>query len=237
MKNKLDIILPVYHEEDNLANVILGLEKCVKTKHRTILIYDEDDDPTISVAKKLIGYFSNISLLKNKFGRGIVSAFKTGFENSKADIIAIMMADLSDNPRDIDKMVKKIESGCDFVSASRYIREGKRKGGSIFKGFMSYFACKSLNILTKIPTTDATNAFKCFRRSLIKKIKIESIKGFEFPLEITVKAYNMKAKIAEIPTIWKERKRGKSKFRLLRLIPYYLRWYLFAIKNSLFLAK
>lgn len=233
MKNKLDIILPIYHEEDNIAETIHRIEKNVKTDCQLILIYDEESDPTVKIVRKLKNKFGNIREIKNMFGNGIVSAMKTGFKKSKSEILVIMTADLSDNPKDVDKMVKKINEGYDLVSASRYTNGGKRSGGSVLKGFLSYLACKTLNMLTGIPTTDSTNAFKCFRKSLIDKIIIESIGGFELPLEITVKAHALKAKIAEIPTIWNERRKGKSKFKLLTLLPHYLRWYLFALKDRI----
>jgi hypothetical protein len=144
------------------------------------------------------------------------------------------MSDLSDNPKDIDKMVRIIESGYSLVCASRYSSGGKRLGGQRIKGLLSFIACKTLKIITGIPTNDATNAFKCFRREILQRIEIESKYGYELPLELTVKAMSLKLPISEIPTIWRERRSGKSKFKLFVLLPNYFRWYLFACRVRLF---
>ena len=230
----LDIILPVYYEKENIKDVLKGIERFVKTSHRVSLVHQDSNDPTLVEIKKINDKTSCFKLVKSKYGVGVVEALKTGFEQARGEIICIMMADLSDDPKDIDEMVGLIEKGYDFVCASRYSKDGKREEGPIIKGILSFLACKTLRLFTGIPTNDATNAFKCFRRRLLKEIKIESKAGFELPLELTVKAHSLGYKIAEIPTTWKERKKGKSKFKLFKLLPYYLRWYIFGIRSSWF---
>jgi len=233
IQRQLDIILPVYHEEENIEEVINSIQKYVRTPYRVTLVFQDRYDPTRQVIKKLQKKLKNINVIFTKDGKGLVKALKEGFKETKFAIIVIMMADLSDNAKDIDKMVTKINQGYDLVCASRYSINGRRIGGPKMKGLLSHIACRSLAILTGLPTNDATNAFKCFRRSLLGKISIESKKGFEMPLELTVKAFNSGLKITEIPTIWKDRKRGRSKFSLIQNTPLYLRWYFYCIKNSI----
>lgn len=222
---QLSIIIPIYHEEENILHALKGIQTHVLTPHTIFLVYDDPNDPTLPILKK--HNKKNIQLVKNSFGKGIVAALKTGFTKAKTEILVIMMADLSDNPKDIDKMVKKINQGYDLVCAARYTKKGKRSGGPIIKGMLSYIACKTLRFFTGIPTDDATNAFKCFRKSILKDIKIESVGGFELPLEITVKAFCNGKKITEVPTIWHERHSGESKFKLIQWLPHYLRWYVY----------
>jgi dolichol-phosphate mannosyltransferase len=234
MSNKLTILLPVYHEEENIQRVVSLIERHVKTPHTIMIIYDTKEDPTVLIVKKLQENNSHILIEKNMYGTGIVNALKTGFKKARSDILLIMMADLSDNPKDIDKMVKKIDEGYDLVCASRYSANGRRVGGPVVKGFLSYLSCISLAMFTGIPTNDATNAFKMFRKDLIKTIQIESVGGFELPLELTVKAFVSGKSIAEIPTVWRERKTGKSKFKLLQWLPQYLKWYFYALTRVKF---
>ncbi|OGH12559.1 MAG: hypothetical protein A2857_01230 [Candidatus Levybacteria bacterium RIFCSPHIGHO2_01_FULL_36_15] len=231
MKSRADIILPIHHEEDNVEKVVIQIDKNVKTPHRLFFVYDEDNDPSIYIVKKLKKKFPNIYLLKNDYGKGIVNALKTGFNHAKSEIIVTMMADLSDDPKVIDKMVKKIDQGLDMVCASRYSKSGARKGGPFMKALISYLGCLTLNILTGIPTRDSTNAFKCFRKNILKKIEIQSVGGFELPLELAVKSYFLGYRIGEIPTVWEERKSGKSKFKFIQWLPHYLRWYLYAVRS------
>ena len=86
-----------------------------------------------------------------------------------------------------------------------------------------------MHLLTGIPTNDATNSFKMYRKKIFKEISIESNGGFEIGLEIVVKSFLKGFKIAELPTIWHDRVKGKSNFKLMQWIPAYLRWYFLAI--------
>lgn len=229
-ENKIDIILPVYNEEENIGRVIEGIEKYVKTPHSIFLVFYSKSDPTIPIAKKIKANSKNIMLVTNKKEKGLAGQYKTGFDISNSKIVVTMMSDLSDNPKDIDKMVEKINKGYDLISAARYINKGKRLGGSRLKGFMSFFGSKTLSVLTGIPTRDSTNAFRCFKREILDNIKLESSTGYELPLEIIVKAYVMGYKIGEIPTVWNEREKGYSKFRMFNYLPHYLRWYLYLLR-------
>lgn len=234
MTTTLNIITPIYLEQDNITKTIEGVFENVKTPFVMYLIYDSEKDPTINVVKQLQKKYKNLKLMKNKFGRGAVYALKTGFLIGGCKYVLPVMGDGCDNPKDIDKLITKMVKGNDVVCASRYSKNGKRLKGPKVKGLLSFFACKSLRIFSGIPTNDSTNSFKCYRQKFIDTVKIESKGGFELPLELTVKAYIKGLKIDEIPTIWREREKGKSKFKLLKWLPQYLKWYLFAIKYRYF---
>lgn len=226
MKNNLvDIILPVYHEEGNIRTVLSLIKKHVHTPHKTYLILQDKKDPTIKVLNKLQNIYT-FTVLFTPNGKGMMKAIKTGIKNTNSPLIILMMSDLSDDPKDIDAMVAKLSAGYDLVCACRYSNRGKRNGGPVLKGFLSHVACVSLKYITGMPTYDATNAFKGFRRSLIDQIQLESTEGFAFPLELSVKAYRLEKKFADIPTSWNDRKSGKSQFRIFTVLPHYLRWYL-----------
>ena len=232
MKNKIDIILPVYKEQDNIERVLEGIKKYVKVPSTVNLVFHSKADPTIPVVKKILKSYKNVKMFVSP-KKGLISQFTYGFKKTTSPIIVIMMSDLSDDPKDIDKMIKKINEGYDLVCASRYIEKGKRRGGSKLKAFLSYAGCESLYMFTGLKSHDATNAFKAFRRNLLKDIVIESSVGYEMPLELIIKAHLKGYKIAEIPTIWTERDTGYSKFKLLRYIPNYLRWYLHGVRRHI----
>jgi hypothetical protein len=129
-------------------------------------------------------------------------------------------------------MLSKIDEGYDIVCGSRYIRGGSRIGGSKAKGFFSSFVGRSLYYLLGLPTHDIANAFKMYRKKVIDSIDIESC-GFEVSMEIPLKAYYLGFKITEVPTIWRERAKGKSKFRIFKLSSSYIKLYIWAIFKSL----
>jgi hypothetical protein len=114
------------------------------------------------------------------------------------------------------------------------MKGGLQIGGPKLKGFLSRMAGLSLNLLTGLPSHDATNAFRAYRRSVLQSIPIESRGGFEYSLELTVKAYVGGWKITEVPCIWRDRTAGVSRFKLVKWLPHYLRWYLYAIGRSTF---
>ena len=86
---------------------------------------------------------------------------------------------------------------------------------------------------TSFPVKDSTNSFRLFSRELINKVNIESDKGFTLSLELTAKAHRLGYKIIEIPSIWMERDKGKSRFKLFSFIVPYTKWLFYIIKTSI----
>ncbi len=87
----------------------------------------------------------------------------------------------------------------------------------------------SLHCLVGFPTHDATNNFRMYDAELVKELGLESRQGFEVALELTAKAFRRGIPIAEVPTTWRDRSQGRSKFRLVKWLPAYLRWYTYAL--------
>ncbi|MDO8639242.1 MAG: glycosyltransferase [Candidatus Daviesbacteria bacterium] len=227
----ISVIVPVYNEGANISQFISSLESSVKIKHEVLIIYDFDKDDTIPVVNRLKDKFINIKLIKNIFGPGLINACKTGFKKARADFIVVIPGDLADEPKTINNMYKLAIKDCDIVCASRYCSGGKQLGGNFVKSFLSKFAGLTTPILLGIPTSDLTNGFKMYNRRIFKKINIESQGGWEFTMEILIKAHFLGFKIAETPSIWKERSAGKSKFKLLRWLPGYVYWYFWGVSK------
>src|SRR3990167_1937152 len=160
-------------------------------------------------------------------GTGVLGALKTGLAiPSEATIV--MMADCSDDVLQIDQMVTAFRAGADVVSASRYMPGGEQRGGPVIKSLLSRLAGLSLHALG-FPTSDPTNNFKLYSRRLLDAVTIESVGGFELALELTSKAHKLGMKVVEVPTVWRDRVVGRSKFKLLKWLPHYLRWYWHAL--------
>lgn len=228
-KRYISVIVPVYNEGTNITKFIYGLESSVNIKHEVLIIYDFDEDDTIPAVKKLKSKFRNIRLVKNIFGSGLIKACKTGFKKAKADFMVIIPGDLADEPKTINKMYEIAKKGHDIVCASRYCKGGKQLGGSLIKSFLSKFAGLTTPLLLGIPTADLTNGFKMYNRKIFNKINIESQGGWEFAMEILIKAHFLGFKIAETPSVWKERSSGKSKFKFLKWLPKYIYWYFWGV--------
>lgn len=232
--NNLTIVIPVYNEGENIAQAISRIEHEVKSEHLINVIYDFDEDTSIPVVKEeKTKYKTTINLVKNKYGRGVLNAIKTGLEAAETEYVIVTMADLSDPPEVMNKMLEiATEKNADIVCASRYMRSGKQVGGPFIKGLMSKYAGLSLYYLAKFPTHDATNSFKLYRASFLKQQKIESTGGFELGMELVVKAHLQGFKVLEIPTVWTDRQAGKSSFKIIEWLPSYLKWYFMAFKKQ-----
>ena len=229
--NEITIVIPVYNEGENIAIAIDKIEQEVHCPHIISIVYDFEEDTTVPVVKQIQSkYSSKINLVKNNYGRGVLNAIKTGLETAKSEFVIVTMADLCDPPSVINEMLKKaVEENTDIVCGSRYMKGGKQFGGGFIKTLMSRGAGLSLHFLAKIPTHDATNSFKLYRKSFFDKMTIESNGGFELGLELVVKAHLKGYKISEVPTVWTDRVAGESNFKIIEWLPSYLKWYFMAM--------
>ena len=222
------VIIPVYNESANIEKNLDAIQQGIKgsTDAYTVnIVYDFDEDTTLPVIASIRSkYTFPIFLIKNT-SRGVCHAIKTGLSQAQGNFLLVSMADMSDDYGILPQMVDQAKNGFDIVCASRYMKGGKMHGGPFVKQLLSRLAGVSLHFLTGIPTHDITNSYKIYKKSLFKDITIESEGGFEIGMEITAKAFIQGYKITEIPAQWWDRTAGQSRFRLLRWLPKYLRWY------------
>ncbi len=228
----VDFLMPVYNEGANIARALEEIDRQVPLPKRVLIVYDFDEDDTLPVVRELAPRFPYVELVKNDVGRGVLNAIRAGIKATQAEVVIITMADLSDDLTVVSRMVDLIRNqGYDIVCASRYMKGGQQIGGPKLKGFLSRTAGLTLHWLTGMPTHDATNAFRAYRRSVLVETTIESRGGFEYSLELTAKAYAAGRRITEVPSTWRDRSAGQSRFRLTAWLPHYLRWYLFALTH------
>lgn len=233
MKAEISIVVPVYNEGENIAAFLYNLKSSVKIKYEVIVIYDFTQDDTVPVVKKLQNKFPNVRLMRNNLGPGLINACKTGFKKAKGSFIVVMPGDIADDPKTINEMYKLTKKGYDIVCGTRYSKGGKQLGGGLIKTILSRFAGLATPIILGIPTSDLTNGFKMYNKNLLKKINIESVGGWEFAMEILIKAHMMGFKITETPSTWRERSSGKSKFKLFKWLPRYIYWYCWGVTQRL----
>ncbi len=227
----LDFVVPVYNERENIEAFLRQVKTQVEIPCRVLIVYDFPEDNTIPEVTRLASLMPfEIKLVENTLGRGPLNAIRAGITASTSEAVIVTMADCSDDLGDVSRMYACYAQGADLVCASRYMRGGGQIGGPLIKGLLSRVAGISLRLLTGLPTMDATNNFKLYRRQVLETFPVESQKGFVFALEVTVKAFLGGFAITEVPTIWRDRTAGKSNFRLLQWLPLYWRWYWLAVR-------
>ena len=225
---KLDIIIPVYNEDENILRLFKAIENEVICNFRILICYDSESDKTLQYVKSTNVINKEILLIKNP-NQGPNSAIIEGINSSKADIILIYMADDFENVKLINSMVNLIERGNELVIPSRFITGGKMLGAKKIKKMITIIGSYLIYYLARIPFKDCTNAFKMFSSSLKDKIKLDSTTGFTYALELTTKAYLSNIKIIEIPSTWIETKNRKTNFKIYKWLPYYIYWLIYSI--------
>lgn len=229
MNGLLSIVIPVRNEAENIRPMLAGVTNALTVPAEILIVYDYESDTTLPVVKSLaadprIEY----RLVKNTFGPGPANALKAGFAAATGEAVIVMMADMSDDLRALGPMIQKFDDGYDLVSGSRYMPGGKQIGGPWLKAKLSWSAGVSLNLIG-LPTHDVTNSFKLYRTERLRALSLQSTQGFEITLEIVVKGWHAGWRITEVPSRWVDRVAGRSNFKLMRWLPYYLRWYLYAL--------
>jgi glycosyltransferase involved in cell wall biosynthesis len=221
----LSLVVPVYNEAENIAPFLRDLEKCIEELHEVLIVYDFPEDSTLPAIAAMQPPCPRVRLIHNTLGRGVLNALKAGFQASRGDVIVVMMADRSDEPRDVAEMARLIREGADVVAGSRYVSGGRQEGGPRLKRILSRLAGVSLHCLAGLPIRDATNNFRAYSRRVIEQIRIEGEASFALALELTLKAHWRGWRVEEVPTVWRDRTAGQSRFRLWGWLPHYLKWY------------
>lgn len=222
----LSVVIPVYNEGDNVVPTLRGVvEKTHVRPLEVLVVHDFDEDTTVPVVQRLQSELPELRLHKNTLGRGVLNAMKSGLRAARAPYVVITMGDGSDEAGDIDAMYRLAHDGADVVAGSRYMSGGHQLGGPLVKRTMSRVAGLSLHWVGGLPTHDATSNFRLYSKRLLNQVTIESRGGFELGLELTVKAYRLGLRVAEVPTTWRDRTAGTSRFKLVQWLPRYLHWY------------
>jgi dolichol-phosphate mannosyltransferase len=225
----LSIVMPVHNEAANIERVLAALAKTVHVPAEILIVYDDETDSTLPVARSCVPPpATEYRLVCNTLGRGPANALKSGFAAARGESVLVTMADLSDDLPALDRMLARLADGYDLVAGSRYVQGGKQLGGPWVKGKLSRLAGISLHTIG-LPTHDPTNSFKLYRTERLRELSLTSTHGFEINLEIVAKAWRAGWRITEVPATWIDRVAGRSNFKFWRWLPRYLRWYAYAV--------
>ncbi len=211
------IIIPTYNEIENITAIIERVFS-LPTPFEVLIVDDSSPDGTAQVVKNLQQKFSNrlwIEERKGKLGLGTayIHGFKYALEHGY-EYIFEMDADFSHNPADLEKLYQACaEEGFDLAIGSRYIKGVNVVNWPMERVLMSFFASKYVQFITGMPIQDATAGFKCYRREVLASINLDKIRfvGYAFQIEMKFLTWKYGFKIKEVPIIFTDREKGKSK--------------------------
>lgn len=229
----MSVVIPVHDEGPEIVSVIERISASIGFDHEILVVYDSLDDRSVPLVDEISATNKSVKGILNLFEPGPATAIRSGFQYSLAPVVVVTMADGCDDPDQIPTLVKLVERGVAIVAASRYSRGGRQIGGPILKAFVSRLCGVSLYHLARVGTRDATNSFKAYSKKFLGQVSIESSHGFEIGIELVSKARRLRLPVAEVPTIWLDRSFGVSKFKFVRWLPHYLKWYVYAFGPQL----
>jgi dolichol-phosphate mannosyltransferase len=214
MKANSLVIVPTFNERENLVPLVrrvLALPVAVDL----LVVDDNSPDGTGELADTLARAHPQFHVLHRASKAGLGRAYCAGFTwalEEGYEFILEMDGDLSHSPEDIPAFLKAGE-GADLVLGSRYCNGIRVINWPLRRLMLSLSAAKYVQVITGMPFSDPTGGFKCFRRSTLQSIDLDSVhsSGYSFQIEMTHKVWRQGLKIAEVPIIFTDRFQGTSK--------------------------
>ena len=208
------VIIPTYNELENIPKLI-PIVLAQDERIHLLIVDDNSPDGTAKFVEEEMKSNERIHLLKREKKLGLGTAYIAGFKyalENEYDFVFEMDADFSHDPKELRNFLIAIREN-DLVLGSRYINGVRVLNWPMARLLLSFFASVYTRIITGMPIKDATGGFKCFRRNVLESIDLDKVKsnGYSFQIEMTFKAYVKGFKIKEIPIVFVDRVKGKSK--------------------------
>lgn len=213
------VIIPTYNEKENIE-LIINAVFSLSHKFDILIVDDGSPDGTGNIVKNLQAKDHGgriLHLLERKGKQGLGTAYITGFKFALEhgyEYIFEMDADFSHNPKDLLRLYQACsEEGFDMAVGSRYVSGVNVVNWPMGRVIMSYFASIYVRFITGMNIHDTTAGFVCFSRKVLESIKLNDIKfiGYAFQIEMKFTAMKHGFRIKEVPIVFTDRTRGKSK--------------------------
>ncbi len=213
----LSIVIPARDEEGCIASTIEHLHLELRLRgvpHEIIAVDDGSSDQTWPILQELAQRLTVLKPVQNRGAHGFGRAVQCGFRNLTGDAVVIMMADESDDCRDVVRYWKELKQGVDCVFGSRFIRGGGTIDYPLPKYVLNRLANLFIRILFYIRLNDTTNAFKAYRRTVIEGCQPLLSPHFNITVELPLKAIVRGFTWTTIPITWRNRRTGMAKLKI-----------------------
>ena len=221
----LSVVIPARDEEDCIASTVEHLHIELRLRnvpHEIIVVDDGSADRTWKILQELAAKFPELHPVQNNSQHGFGAAVVQGLEAMKGDAVVIMMADESDDCRDVVRYWEKLNEGYECVFGSRFMKGGGVIDYPRFKLFLNRLANLFLRILFNIRLNDTTNAFKAYRKTVIDGCRPLISPHFNLTVELPLKAIVRGYSWTVIPITWRNRRHGAAKLKIKEMGSRYL---------------
>ena len=221
----LSVVIPARDEEGCIASTVEKLEvelRLNQVPHEIVVVDDGSTDNTWAILQQLRGRVATLAPIQNAGPHGFGRAVIRGLDSMKGDAVVIMMADESDDCRDVVRYWKELNKGYDCVFGSRFTRGGGVIDYPKLKLLLNRLANYFLKVLFRIRLNDTTNAFKAYRREVIEGCQPLIAPHFNLTVEIPLKAIVRGFTWTTIPITWRNRRSGVAKLKIKEMGSRYL---------------
>lgn len=208
------VVVPTYNECENLPQIVPAI-LAVDPRFDVLVVDDGSPDGTGDLADAMAAIEPRIHVLHRTSKLGLGRAYLAGFAwalEREYQWIFEMDADFSHDPKFLSDLVSRID-GADVVLGSRYASGVNVINWPMSRLLLSWFANKYVHWVTRLPLTDATGGFKCFRREVLEAIPLDQVRsnGYAFQVEMSYRAWKKGFELAEVPIVFVDRVEGHSK--------------------------
>ena len=221
----LSVVIPARDEEACIASTIEHLHVELRLRgvpHEIIVVDDGSSDSTWEILSSLHERVPALAPVRNPGPHGFGRAIIRGLDAMKGDAVVIMMADESDDCRDVERYWNVLQEGYDCVFGTRFSKGGGVIDYPRFKLFLNRMANKFLQLMFRVPHNDITNAFKGYRKTTIDGCQPLIAPHFNLTVEIPHKAIVRGFTWKSIPITWRNRRSGVPKLKIKEMGSRYL---------------
>ncbi len=209
------IIIPTYNERDNLTPLFTQIHAALPAAD-ILIVDDNSPDGTGELADSLAAKHPSIKVLHREGKLGLGTAYIAGFRHaitSGYDYVFEMDADFSHDPCYLPSLLGAAVEGADVVIGSRRVPGGGTENWGLGRQLISAGGSLYARTILGLPVQDLTSGFKCFRRSVLEAIDLESVRsnGYSFQIEMTYRAIKGGFRVVEVPIVFVDRRAGQSK--------------------------
>jgi dolichol-phosphate mannosyltransferase len=212
------VILPTYDEAENVVPMLEAIRAVMDgagIDWRALVVDDGSPDGTADLAAAVAAGDPRVAVLRRTHKAGIGPAYRAGFRHALdagASLLIEMDCDFSHDPARLPDLVAAA-GGADLVLGSRYVHGGGVARWGPLRRAISRGGCWYARRVLRVPIRDLTGGFKCFRREVLEAIPLDEVTaaGYGFQIEMTYRALLRGFRVVEIPIVFTERERGRSK--------------------------
>lgn len=205
----ISVIVPVYNEQDNIAELYERLTRVLENDVEFIFVDDGSSDETFARLQEIGRRDKRVRLIRFRRNFGQTAALSAGIDHARGQIIIPMDGDLQNDPADIPRLLEKINEGYDVVSGWR-----KNRQDSFHRRLPSTIANRLISWISGVHLHDYGCSLKAYRKDVIENVRLYG----EMHRFVPIFASWQGARVTELIVTHHPRTRGKSNYGLERTV-------------------